>query len=194
MDLNAEIEGVPVSYFKEAVRLPLKRKTETISNRGVETFYWGRNPVRMRVYDKREELWKVHHADVSPLPAVLTRLEWEFHNRRCPIKTFSELPTLMNLRPFDDLQLLETSVAFDFRTDPVGATKLFTFQKLSEEFGRHDAIRILNANRNFIRDYKKHLVAGADVKERLQNSYLESTQRFFNNQRSDVQSIYGSAG
>jgi hypothetical protein len=79
LDLNSDVERATVQYFRDALRYPRKRKSGDIGEwrkRGTETVYLGRSPSLLRIYDKRQEQ-KYHRADVSALPAVLTRLEWE---------------------------------------------------------------------------------------------------------------------
>ena len=99
LDLNAEIEGYPVDYFRDALRIPLKRKSSDVGRsdelqgvlavgrvwkkRGFETVEFGKRPAFVRVYNKIAEM-KYRREDVTPFPDVLTRLEWELHGARIP--------------------------------------------------------------------------------------------------------------
>jgi hypothetical protein len=198
LDLNADIE-VPVDWLRRAIRIPRKRKTTSFgsdgivgdyTNRGLTGFYIGRSPSLLRVYDKREEM-KTLRRDVSGLPPILTRVEWELRQRRCPIHRLNELSSLLEQRPFDPLQIIETDDVYDFHNAPGDSTKRFLLKELSQQYGCHDAIRILNAcGRNYSRDYKNIAVNTSEIKERLHASYLDGLHRFFRNEPADVDSAY----
>jgi len=70
LDLCADLD-LPVEYLYRTLRVPYKRVTEvfsrSVSNRGVEGFYIGKNPAKLRVYDKLAEL-KRHKNEVGGLP------------------------------------------------------------------------------------------------------------------------------
>ena len=198
IDLNADIE-IPVHYLRHSLRVPRKRKTSeyaksettqlaTFNNRGVTGFCIGRSPSLLRVYDKREEMLHLRE-DVTGIPRVLTRLEWELRHARCPVRLLSQLQAISTIRPFDLLEVYESPEVYDFHNYPLESTRRFTLNRLSAELGNHDAIRVLNAHRNFARDYRPLAFEISGVKERLQESYAEGVRRFFANQRSDVRSM-----
>ena len=191
VDLNADIE-IPVDYLYRSLRIPGKRKGKTFygndgpgrqthSNRGVTGFYIGCSPSQLRVYDKRLEL-KERRKDVSGLPPILTRAEWEFRNKRCPIRYLAELPQLLEIHPFDLIEVIPYLGAYDFHNDCLASVKRFTLDRLAEEYGIQDAARILNRDRNFRRDYRDLMswINASTIKDRLHDSYLRGTRRFFN--------------
>jgi len=200
LDLNADIEGVNVQYFRDALRYPQKRKSGDIGEyrkRGTETLYIGRRPMLLRVYDKIQEL-KYHGVDPSSLPPVLTRTEWESHGRRwnllphtpgAEITHFSDLPNLLRFQPFARLELFEVPV-YDFENETQGSIHRLTFQALAEKQSAQAAVSILNKKRNFSRDYRHLLLNNEDVLNQIQKSYLDTTRRFFNNQGADVRFLY----
>ena len=90
-----------------------ERDREEWKCRGVQTLYVGRSPSRLRIYEKIQEL-KYRCVDVTGFPDVLTRLEWELRNNRCPIEHFSDLPRLLpDCHPFAAIQLKEASEYYD---------------------------------------------------------------------------------
>jgi len=216
LDLNADIEDVSVQYLRDSLRAPKKRKSGEIKewkSKGAETFYVGRNPAKLRVYDKIQEL-KYKGEDVSQFPEVLTRIEWELHGDRIlkcagmpdeygvtrpqavlgKAKTqaffFSELPVLRECQPFRSLEFIENIPYYDFRYDSAASLKRFTLQALSKKLGANDAIRVFNFRRNFSRDYKPILLDNGKLRERIEASYCRSIDRFFNNSGSSIRHIY----
>jgi hypothetical protein len=225
LDLNADIEDVSVQYFRDALRVPKKRKSGEIlewKNKGIETYYIGRNPAKLRTYDKIQER-KYHNADISKLPDVLTRLEWELHGDRilkcaglphdygstrpAPVlgksKTqafyFSELPILKDSRPFGSLEFIEGTPYYDFKTDDfqsgaAASVHRLTYAALVEKFGAQDAIRILNSSRHFSRDYKPLVLNNDKLKNRIESAFRQSINRFFQNSGSSVAHTYVRCG
>ena len=64
VDLTADVEEVPLSWFREAVRVSHKRWRAGITgerffgemgNRNIQTLYYGRRPNLFRIYDKMAE-------------------------------------------------------------------------------------------------------------------------------------------
>lgn len=226
LDLNADIEDVTVEYFRSTLRMPRKRKSGDVGDwrsRGVETFYIGKSPARLRTYDKVQEQ-KYRNADVSTLPAILTRIEWELHGvsiLKCAgfpawygthrpaalapqigfdkAKTqaffFSELPMLEECRPFQQLEFIEGKPYYDFRTDSavMESVRGLAYEALVARLGAHDAVRVLNSQRNFARDYKPLLLNNGKLRERIEEAYTSSIVRFFDNKGTSVHHIYGSA-
>jgi hypothetical protein len=193
VDLNADID-LPVDYFRRAVRVPRKRKTTGFgsvmgdyTNRGLTGFYIGRSPSLLRVYDKREEM-KQARFDIASLPPVITRLEWELRQHKSPIRYLVELSQLLDYRPFDPLQIIETETVYDFHNDTENSRKRYLLDKLSNDYGRHDAIRILNKGRNYSRDYRHIAFTDTEnVKARLHDSYLDGLHKFFANEQADLE-------
>ncbi len=191
IDLNAEAE-IPVDYFHRALRVPYKRKSSRFDkvsvqghlNRGITGFQIGATPSLLRVYDKREE-WQKKKRDTSALPQTLKRLEWELRHKKCPVTHLSELPELLETRPFDSLEFFEAPHTYDFRNDPTDSLKRHQFNHLVGDYGAHETARILNGLRHFKRDYGQLQIDGAAVKEVLQESYLAGLDRFFANQCAD---------
>jgi hypothetical protein len=191
VDLNADIE-IPVDYFHRALRIPRKRKTTNFlseigefTNRGLTGFYIGRSPSLLRVYDKREEM-KQARQDISKLPPIYTRLEWELRQPRSPIEYLLQLPELLDFKPFERLEIMEGAPCYDFHNDTMNSRKKFLFDSLNKDYGLQNTIRILNKGRNFSRDYGEIVSTNTtDIKKRLQDSYIDGIQRFFSNQEAD---------
>ncbi len=197
MDPCADIE-MPVDFFRFNLRIPRKRKStefaeletsRTYSNRGVTGFYTGASPNLFRVYDKREDMRRLREK-IDYLPPILTRLEWELRNRKLPITYLSQFPELLEYRPFEKIEILETDRIYDFHNDTENSCKRFQLNGLTDSYGRQEAIRILNHNRNFKRDYGAIVTDASEIKERLHQSYIDGVTRFFNNQCADVRFRY----
>ena len=196
IDLNADIPGLPVDFFRRALRVSRKRKTTlfgvqdlataSYSCRGVTGFYIGRTPSLLRVYDKRLEM-KSLGEDVTLIPETYTRLEWELRHRRCPIRTLLDLSQLRDVRPFDSLEILDVGDSYDFHNDRAESLKRYSFNYLAQDYGAHEARRILNGNGNFKRDFAPLTQNTDDVREFLQDSFSWSMRLFFGNQFSDTE-------
>lgn len=191
IDLNADVQ-VPVDYLYRTLRIPRKRKssryltkqagkTSTFSNRGMTGFYIGASPAQLRVYDKREEMKRMKQ-DVEGLPRIFTRVEWQLRSRKCPVKWVSDLDGLLDVDPFEGIEILGSSEVYDFHNDPKESKKRFLFNKLSKELSAQEASRILNVDRNFKRDFVPLLTSGDEIKGQLQESYRDGIRRFFANQ------------
>jgi hypothetical protein len=200
IDPCADIE-LPVDFFRSSVRIPRKRKStefadldssRTYSNRGITGFYIGASPSIFRVYDKREEMKRLRE-DVENLPPILTRLEWELRHHKVPIACLSEIYKLREYRPFDKIEILSTDQFYDFHNYPEESRKKFLLDRLTEKYGRQEAIRIVNHSRNFKRDYEAIATDSTTIKELLNRSYRETVSRFFNNKGSDVRFRYEKA-
>jgi hypothetical protein len=196
IDLNADVPGISVDFFRRALRIPRKRKstefavqdfgTASYASRGVTGFYIGRTPSLLRVYDKRSEM-KSLGEDVESIPQTYTRLEWEQRHRKCPIRTALELPQLQDFRPFDSLEIVDVGSNYDFHNDLQCSFRKYIFNSLAQDYGAHEAVRILNAKRNFKRDFAPLTLNTDSLRELLQNSYERSTRRFFENRYSDTE-------
>lgn len=136
MDLNADVEDVPPSWFHEHMRVMWKRRGCTILEEGRpeymgvtqgegETHYWGKRPNCFRVYNKIAEL-KVQHRRMSrkcspdaelptfeqafqiPMCTVLTRVERQIGGGRVPseFNTIRKLTRLADYNPFGSVKIL----------------------------------------------------------------------------------------
>jgi hypothetical protein len=139
LDLAADVEGVPVSWFQRNIRARFKRfanaigtiegpiKYSEIGRQGVETFYLGKRPNLIRIYDKVGERWerysrmlrreKRKHTAMSEVPTfqqmfghacagvVLTRVERQIAGGRIPERfaTFDRLRSVADFDPFESL-------------------------------------------------------------------------------------------
>jgi hypothetical protein len=205
IDLNADIVGVPVYFYRQSVRIPRKRKAvecgtfaQSFNSAGVETYGVGRSPDLTRFYNKIKEL-DSKGTDTAAFPPVLTRVEREMQYRKCPVATAEDIPKLQNYRPFDNLQFFVTpQIAALQRLDhPDSFYKQYVVSKMAEDFGMHETARILNKSpehrRQFMRDFRDVLgtVDQQALRQQLENAYLDSITRFFNNECSDVRAIHG---
>src|SRR5262249_24506723 len=142
---------------------------------------------------------KCQGVDVSRLPSVLTRIEWELrhgrwnnlpHTNGAEVTCFSDLPNLLKFHPSANLQLLEVP-AYDFENDTQNSINRLLFHALSSKQGAQSAVAILNKKRNFVRDYLDLLVNNEALLKKIDESYLDTTRRFFDNQGADVRFLYG---
>jgi hypothetical protein len=129
--------------------------------------------------------------DVSQLPTVLTRIEWEFRDRHCPVRFFGELPQVIDLQPFERLQFLETEEQYNFRYDPKHSYHKFAYNSLVKEKGAHEATRIFNkaCGRHFSRNLKNDLLENVELRDRVHHAWYSSTKAFFENRCADVKAL-----
>lgn len=193
-DLNGELVDVSVQHCYDTVRVPNKRKSSEVGriwkNKGAETFQIGKPPAQLTVYDKIAEL-KYARKDVSSLPAVLTRFEWDYKHDHCPVRYFSELHGLLEIAPFSRLQFLSCEDYYDFKHDTQASVQRLTFNALKDKLALQDAWAIMNSQRNFRRNFKEVVMDNRTFVARLNDSYLESTKKFFRGERSDVFAMHG---
>lgn len=130
VDLAADVSDVPVTWFKDRVRVHFKRfgceiGTYMQMGRGVETLYFGKRPNCYRIYDKaheREEGYRKMLGKVSPdaeVPsyeevyghtrdAVITRVERQMGGGRVPLE-IGMLGTLrknaVHFNPFEPFEI-----------------------------------------------------------------------------------------
>lgn len=195
LDLNAEAEA-SVHYFRDSLQLPLKR-TNNSEVRGqewkrsdVETFYLGKAPARLRVYDKIQEMI-FRGEDVSQLPKTLTRLEWELRGVRCPIEKFVDIPKLLpSCHPFAAIQLRDIPDYYDFKRDPRRSVNLLTYRTLAEREGGQQARKYLNSGRNFNRDYRPFLVDNNELKHTIEKSFHFGNQRLLSGKGASIKHLY----
>src|SRR5262249_44195904 len=136
----------------------------------------------------------------SAFPPVLTRIEWETRQGRWnklphedgkDVTYFGDLHNLLEFQPFAKLELFEAP-AYDFERNTHDAVQKFLFEALAKKQGAHAAVSILNRKRNFRRDYGEHLVNNDELRNSIEKSYLDTTQRFFENKGADVRFLYTS--
>jgi len=197
-DFNADIEDISVESLRTRLRWPGKRKSggigiETYDDRGLQTYRMGRRPHEIRVYDKIQE-FRYRHEDVSRFPAILTRVEVEAHGNKLPIRLLSEFHSLLQFDPFDKLQVLESHDNYDFRNRPKHSALVFLYNKLAQEKGASEAARIMNVDRNFARLRGSDISDNSQLKDKLTESYFQTTKRFFENKGSSVKHVYLNCG
>ena len=199
VDLNAEIE-VSVQFLRDSLIVSGKRKNAAISkdredwqNFGTETFYIGRRPSRVRIYDKIQEL-KYRSQDVTRLPKVLTRVEWELGGVRVPIDKFARLPDLLpECHPFAVIQIKESVPYYDFKTDLKRSIRRKQFDDLIKAYGAHEARRLLNRcyPRHFARDFGEGVVLdNTKVKDALIQSYGRNRSRLLSGRGADITHMF----
>jgi hypothetical protein len=200
LDLNAEAVDVSVHYFRDSLRVPLKRASAAISKsaeggelwarKDVETIYIGKSPARLRVYDKIQEM-KFQGKETGFMPKILTRLEWELRGVRCPIEKFSDIPKLLqDCRPFAAIQLQEVPAYYDYKIDPIPSMRRRLYHALVEDMGLHDTVRIMNHERHFSRDFRGIVFQNEELKQKIERSYFESNQRLLDGKPAHVEAIY----
>lgn len=185
LDLNGDIE-LPVEQIFRSLYVPPKKKADTLflaDNEGrtraqfkirLTGFYIGASPAMLRVYDKREEM-RVKKKDLSGVPDILTRVEFEFRHHKCPVKKLSEISKLANLEPFHELQFFSVSSQ---NMSTQRAARQASLEDLVRHVGMHQAIRSLNEDRHFKRDYQGILQPVPEIREQLQRAFLEGVKRF----------------
>ena len=102
------------------------------------------------------------------------------------MRCLSQLPKLLDINPFEQLEILETDALYDFHGNPRDSLKRFNFNQLVQEVGAQEACRILGHQRHFKRDFGPIVVDGAAIKNSLSRSYLNGLRLFFKNQPSDL--------
>jgi hypothetical protein len=185
LDLNADV-CLPVDQIFQTLYVPPKRKGEShlLTDREGRTrrqfkrfltgFYIGSSPAMLRVYDKLEEL-KSKKKSISEMPDPLTRLEFEFRHHKCPVRDLTDISRLAAVEPFRGLQFFKFSPQITYEKQSVRRTNL---QELVRSVGMHQAIRSLNGDRHFRRDYEGILEPMPEMSDLLQRAYLEGVKRF----------------
>ena len=188
IDLFADVT-FPVDTLHRTLRVPYKRKasqfTRTDADRGIMGLYFGRSPSQLRVYDKKAEMRRKRR-ETAGLPKTFTRVEWEYRRNKCPVHRFSRLTELLDFKPFESLEFIESEEIYDFHQDRKKSSKLFLFNKLKEDYGLSEAYRILNQDRNFRRDFRDLTKGLPDIKSRIHQSFEDGIQNFFENRLSDL--------
>lgn len=142
LDLTADVKGVPVSWFRQHVRVRYKKKHRTwghwteISSAVAETIMAGDRPNPVRIYDKIGEMQHQIAAMRRKLPRehreqctidnvfghsaddVLARVERQM-GARSPakvwgLKYFGDVSDVMNKRPFANMVFPETARRYSF--------------------------------------------------------------------------------
>lgn len=184
IDLNADVQ-LPIDFLARTIRVAGKRKVvnfalEAHCNRGIQTFYIGCSPARLRVYDKRRELETIG-ADLSACPPVLSRIEWELRHHRCPIRGLEQIELLRDYHPFRSLRIYEAPELFDFENDLKPSIRRFAFSRMAAELGAHEAARILSCERPFKREYEPVLLEHSEIRDELAASYQQGIANFLEN-------------
>ena len=136
LDLAADVQGIPVSWFHDRVRVRFKQFACEIGQysqmgREIQTLYFGKRPNCFRVYDKlaehryqyRKVLQKVS-PDADP-PAfqelygypergcTLTRVERQMAGGRVPeqFQTVGDLPKALSFDPFEPMEFVAAGQA-----------------------------------------------------------------------------------
>jgi hypothetical protein len=139
VDLAADVDGVPVTWFQQNIRAKFKRWTAGIGTlegpmefsemgrRGIETFYLGKRPNVIRIYNKvaeRQHRYALLNARAKrkntpvselltfeqmfghpPVGVTLTRVERQIAGGRVPehLGTFHKLRDVASFDPFENL-------------------------------------------------------------------------------------------
>lgn len=185
LDLNADV-CLPVEQIFHTLYVPPKKKAESHHltdkegrtgkhfKRFLTGFYIGGSPGMLRVYDKLEEL-RVKKKDVSGMPDPLTRIEFELRHHKCPVRILSDIFRLAAVEPFRGLQFFKFSPQIILGQQSARRTCL---QDLVRSVGMHQAIRSLNGDRHFRRDYEGILEPMPEMSDLLQRAYMEGVKRF----------------
>ena len=121
-------------------------------------------------------LWRRHKARRIEHFGPIARLEWQYRHHFCPVRNLSELPQLLDLRPFDRLQFLK--VRNQAWSDPTLVDKAKLLSRMVTIHGCQKAFLQLNNSRNFWKTFKEVVSVDANSKEKLQQSYLWDLKRF----------------
>jgi hypothetical protein len=196
-DFNGETTA-SVTYLWNSVRIPFKRRSDDIGelirlykSKGAETFYLGRPPNRVRIYNKRQEM-SIRGEDVSYLPDVFTRVEVELRHDHCPVRSFADLEKLQDYRPFQSLQILDSIPYYDYqdKNQIRSSMRRRLYNALVEDWGAHDARRIANFDRHFARNFREVVVDNEKLKSQLEASHAWSLKQFFDGKCADVEALY----
>ncbi len=139
VDLAADAEGIPVSWFQERIKARYKQciarlgyaEFMEMGKGGIQTLYYGRRPNLFRIYDKlaeyRQQYQKQFRNISADLPrptleevfgvpstiSVLTRVERQIAGGKVPqgLETVADLRTASDFRPFDPLAIVTGGTA-----------------------------------------------------------------------------------
>lgn len=178
IDLCADMNGIPIEWFLNRLRVKFKRiaheigtlKAQRIGKAGIQTLSAGKRPNIFRAYDKVAEykqqlrgLQRKRSKDADDLTlesefgvsenAVITRLEQQFGGNRIPmaVGTFGDLSRLPDFNPFTRIEISNGNGA---RVPTIADRGLNTWllgtrlRELKEEMGVQQFYRWLNAHTN----------------------------------------------
>lgn len=178
IDLCADMNGIPIEWFLNRLRVKFKRiaheigtlKAQRIGKAGIQTLSAGKRPNIFRAYDKvaeyKQQLRGLQRkrskdADVLTLEsefcvsetAVITRLEQQFGGNRIPlaIGTFGDLPRLSEFNPFARVEILNGKASRVPTIPECGLATWLTgtrLRELQDEMGVHQFYRWLNVHTN----------------------------------------------
>jgi hypothetical protein len=218
IDLAADVEGVPVSWFESNIRAKYKRWTAGIGmlapgveysemgSKGVQTFYLGKRPNVVRIYNKVAErqyqyrrLKAKAKREAEPLSQtfeqmfghpedgfILTRVERQMAAGRVPeqLSTFRKLRNAAEFDPFESLAFAGVGKPepnpydYDLNIFLAGTQ----FRKLIERDGFHRVRQFVNqhSQRNASRFFQTYADFLPD------HSYLINAQGLFQRYRQSV--------
>src|SRR5579884_3969257 len=131
-----------------------------------------------------------HREDVSYLPPTFSRVEIELRHDHCPVEYLSQLPEVVEHRPFRNIQFLEVPAYYDYKADLKNSLKRRLYHALKDDLGSQDSINIFNADRHFSRDFKNLHVDNAALKAQIEENHAATIRRFFENKCCDIPSVY----
>lgn len=167
IDLCADVK-VSFEWVFERVRLKYKRISSLYMSDqlGSRTgFYIGLKPDYILIYDKAFELveksrrLKLKRLQEVPR-GVLTRFEIRLFNNKVPIKSITEIYKLLELNPFEKLEVIE------FENTKKGRQ----LKELSEKYGYHTAQKRLNQNNNFNTKFTNHFYK-SELNQKIYEQY-----------------------
>jgi hypothetical protein len=171
MDCCVDIDGVPVSWYRDNVRVRFKRKSRQyadwygleyseIADREVETCYFGKKPNCLRIYNKSAELWarylksygsivrKAHGRDPGRTNAELLGFDGIHVRFRDEELNWVEMGIPSPEEEFGfDLRTVRTRVErqISARRVPVELDRMWKLQKRLPEFNPFEEVRVLGA-------------------------------------------------
>lgn len=164
IDHTVDLE-FPIKDLWSSLLLSRKKLREVWSGSEIESFYYGKYPERLVVYDKAKQLG---------VQGTLTRLELRQQAYKLPIQKFNQFPELINLKPFAGIKFLKPkSSAPSLRM----REKALYLEKCIEFTGLQGAFKELNKHSNFKRDFKGCLERNESIPD-LNQKYQETITQF----------------
>lgn len=159
LDLNVDLPE-HFNALREMLRVKYKQSNARHEGRNsqITGLYFGRGDESLCAYNKAFQISKDNASDEKPRSRIEVRLK----GKRLPITCIHELPLLIKntkygrpINPFHFLYLEPFNLVDESSiTDPKKLRRLIRLKGLIEASGLDYAIRVLNKNGNFARDYK----------------------------------------
>ncbi len=169
IDHSVDLEGVNVGDIYSSLILSRKKSKEVYSDGiNIESFYFGKAPEKLLVYDKAKEL--------KELELVRTRIELQQSREKVPFNRYTDLPRYRNFAPFQKLQfkMIDPSVAHSLRDHQ----KQTLINDWLMQQGAQTTYKVFNRHSNFRRDISPMLIDDNRIPD-LDKVYQQNLGMYF---------------